>query len=74
MCKQYNFCQILLLAMKDMNIAKLTSQDSPLFMAIIQDLFPGTEAPAMDYGKVTIDFIHLKIIHNNLISRIEILQ
>jgi len=44
--------EILLLAMKDMNIAKLTSQDSPLFMAIIQDLFPGTEAPAMDYGKL----------------------
>ena len=39
--------------MKDMNIAKLTSQDSPLFMAIIQDLFPGTETPVMDYGKVT---------------------
>eukprot|EP00795_Rhopilema_esculentum_P016694 gene16694-8141_t len=44
--------EILLLAMKDMNIAKLTSQDSPLFMAIIQDLFPGTETPVIDYGKL----------------------
>ena len=44
--------QILLLSMKDMNIAKLTSQDLPLFNGIVSDLFPGVEAPTIDYGKV----------------------
>nr|XP_060635826.1 dynein axonemal heavy chain 2 [Anolis sagrei ordinatus] len=44
--------EVLLMAMKDMNIAKLTSGDVPLFNAIIQDLFPGIECPVIDYGKV----------------------
>ncbi|XP_039193883.1 dynein heavy chain 2, axonemal isoform X2 [Crotalus tigris] len=44
--------EILLMAMKDMNIAKLTSGDVPLFNAIIQDLFPGIECPVIDYGKL----------------------
>lgn len=44
--------QVLLMAMKDMNIAKLTSNDVPLFNAIIHDLFPGIECPVIDYGKV----------------------
>lgn len=44
--------QILLMAMKDMNIAKLTSADLPLFNGIIQDLFPAVETPVIDYGKV----------------------
>ena len=38
--------------MKDMNIAKLTSQDLPLFNGIVSDLFPGVETPTIDYGKV----------------------
>lgn len=41
------------MAMKDMNIAKLTSTDLPLFSGIIQDLFPGVETPVIDYGKVS---------------------
>ena len=44
--------QILLMAMKDMNIAKLTSTDLPLFNGITQDLFPAVETPVIDYGKV----------------------
>ncbi|GCB85596.1 hypothetical protein scyTo_0026243, partial [Scyliorhinus torazame] len=43
---------VLLLSMKDMNIAKLTSIDLPLFNAIVQDLFPGVETPVLDYGKL----------------------
>ncbi|XP_078020536.1 dynein axonemal heavy chain 2 [Epinephelus lanceolatus] len=43
---------ILLMAMKDMNIAKLTSTDVPLFNGIIQDLFPAVETPIIDYGKL----------------------
>ncbi|KAG7496340.1 dynein heavy chain 2, axonemal [Solea senegalensis] len=42
--------EVLLMAMKDMNIAKLTSSDLPLFNGIIQDLFPSVEAPDTDYG------------------------
>ena len=60
--------------MKDMNVAKLTSQDLLLFNGIMQDLFPGVDTPANDYGKVgrgynichhnsTINHILLYIIH-----------
>uniref|UniRef100_A0A8C8SM12 Dynein axonemal heavy chain 2 n=1 Tax=Pelusios castaneus TaxID=367368 RepID=A0A8C8SM12_9SAUR len=44
--------EILLMAMKDMNIAKLASVDVPLFNGIVQDLFPGIESPVIDYGKL----------------------
>uniref|UniRef100_H3DNF8 Dynein axonemal heavy chain 2 n=1 Tax=Tetraodon nigroviridis TaxID=99883 RepID=H3DNF8_TETNG len=42
--------EVLLMAMKDMNIAKLTSTDLPLFNGITQDLFPAVETPVIDYG------------------------
>ncbi|KAA0723088.1 Dynein heavy chain 2, axonemal [Triplophysa tibetana] len=44
--------EILLMSMKDMNIAKLTTIDLPLFNGIIQDLFPAVETPTIDYGKI----------------------
>ncbi|KAM9407837.1 LOW QUALITY PROTEIN: dynein axonemal heavy chain 2 [Salvelinus alpinus] len=44
--------EILLMSMKDMNIAKLASVDLPLFNGIIQDLFPAVETPTIDYGKL----------------------
>ncbi|XP_070849918.1 dynein axonemal heavy chain 2 [Chaetodon trifascialis] len=44
--------EILLMAMKDMNIAKLTSADLPLFNGITQDLFPAVETPTEDYGQL----------------------
>ncbi|XP_062072422.1 dynein axonemal heavy chain 2 isoform X1 [Lepus europaeus] len=44
--------EVLLLSMRDMNIAKLTSVDVPLFNAIVQDLFPSVELPVIDYGKL----------------------
>ncbi|XP_075968107.1 dynein axonemal heavy chain 2 [Anarhichas minor] len=44
--------QILLMAMKDMNIAKMSSADVPLFNGITHDLFPGVEIPIIDYGKL----------------------
>jgi len=39
--------------MKDMNIAKLSSVDVPLFNGIVSDLFPGVESPLIDYSKVS---------------------
>lgn len=51
--------QVILLSMRDMNIAKLTSQDLPLFLGIVQDLFPGVETPVIDYGKVCINLLHV---------------
>lgn len=44
--------QVLLLAMKDMNIAKLTAADLPLFNGITSDLFPGVDVPVLDYSIV----------------------
>ncbi len=44
--------EILLLAMKDMNVAKLTADDLPLFNGIAHDLFPGVETPTLDYSEV----------------------
>ena len=42
--------EILVLAMKDMNVAKMTANDLPLFLAIMSDLFPGVEPAEVDYG------------------------
>lgn len=44
--------EVLLLAMKDMNVAKLTADDLPLFNGITSDLFPGVDVPVLDYGIV----------------------
>lgn len=47
-----SFAQVIILAMKDMNIAKLTSDDLPLFLGITSDLFPDAEIPAVDYSEI----------------------
>ncbi|CAH8498261.1 unnamed protein product [Heterobilharzia americana] len=44
--------ELLLLSLNDMNLAKLTSADLPLFKGIITDLFPNIEPPTMDYSKI----------------------
>ncbi|XP_017772772.1 PREDICTED: dynein heavy chain 2, axonemal [Nicrophorus vespilloides] len=41
--------EIVYLAMKDMNIAKLTADDLPLFNGIMSDIFPGISLPSVDY-------------------------
>ncbi|XP_068978772.1 dynein axonemal heavy chain 2 [Bombus flavifrons] len=57
--------EVIILAMKDMNIAKLTSDDLPLFLGITSDLFPDAEIPAVDYseiiGYITKEAIKLKL-------------
>lgn len=40
---------LLYMAMKDNNVPKLTADDTPLFMGMLSDLFPGVEATAIDY-------------------------
>ncbi|CAL8125661.1 unnamed protein product [Orchesella dallaii] len=42
--------EVLILAMRDMNIPRLTSDDVPLFNGVIRDLFPNDEPPKFDYG------------------------
>ncbi|XP_018335036.1 dynein heavy chain 2, axonemal-like, partial [Agrilus planipennis] len=41
--------QMVYLAMRDMNIAKLTADDLPLFNGIMSDIFPGVVIPTIDY-------------------------
>ena len=41
---------ILYLAMKENTVPKLTVEDTPLFLGILSDLFPGVEAPVMDFS------------------------
>ena len=43
--------EIILLAMRDMNIPKMTTVDLPLFNGIVSDLFPGIEPPQVDYSR-----------------------
>ena len=38
----------------NMNMARLTAADMPLFNGITSDLFPGVEVPDLDYGKVCV--------------------
>ncbi|KAK2576897.1 hypothetical protein KPH14_005522 [Odynerus spinipes] len=47
---------VIILAMKDMNVAKLTSDDLPLFLGITSDLFPTVDVPTVDYQEI-IDYI-----------------
>lgn len=60
-----NVIQIIILAMKDMNVAKLTSDDLPLFLDITTDLFPNVDVPTVDYEEIisyiTSEAIKLKL-------------
>lgn len=38
--------------MLDMNAPKMTAQDAPLFLSLVEDLFPNVSIPQIDYSKV----------------------
>lgn len=43
---------VLIRAMRDSNVPKFLKNDVTLFMALIQDLFPGIQIPDSDYGEL----------------------
>lgn len=47
---EMNEYQLLLRALRDVNVPKFLKDDIPLFENIIIDLFPGIDRPQVDYG------------------------
>jgi dynein heavy chain len=59
--------QLLLRALRDVNVPKFLKDDLPLFENIILDLFPGVEQPKVDIG-VLLDSIKEQASLQNLQS------
>jgi dynein heavy chain len=49
-----NESQLVLRALRDVNVPKFLKDDIPLFENIISDLFPGIERPNIDYGDLMV--------------------
>ena len=56
---------LLLRALRDTNLPKFVGEDTQLFLAILSDLFPGTEPPEVYYGSLQVaieeEFAALKL-------------
>ncbi|KAL4427402.1 hypothetical protein ABPG74_009674 [Tetrahymena malaccensis] len=57
--------QLLLRALRDVNVPKFLKDDLPLFENIMSDLFPGLEKPQVNYGKL-LDSIDKKCVEQGL--------
>ena len=57
--------QLLLRALRDVNVPKFLIDDLPLFENIILDLFPGVEKPVQEYGNL-VKQLHVVCKRNNL--------
>jgi len=57
--------QLLLRALRDVNVPKFLKDDLPLFESIILDLFPGVDKPIIDYGSLK-DALNSSAAKNNL--------
>uniref|UniRef100_A0A0G4F0A6 Dynein heavy chain 1, axonemal n=1 Tax=Chromera velia CCMP2878 TaxID=1169474 RepID=A0A0G4F0A6_9ALVE len=57
--------QLLLRALRDVNVPKFLKDDLPLFENIISDLFPDTEKPQIDYGDLEVT-IRERCTHSHL--------
>jgi dynein heavy chain len=44
---------VLMRALRDMNLPKFVFEDVPLFLGLIQDLFPGLDCPRVEYPEFT---------------------
>ena len=69
--------QLLLRALRDVNVPKFLRDDLPLFENIISDLFPGVEKPYQEYGNLfkAIDKVCAeKVIQNTENFNLKIIQ
>lgn len=44
--------QLLMRALRDMNVSKLVGDDLPLFLSMVEDVFPGQKLERMQLGDV----------------------
>eukprot|EP00106_Octopus_bimaculoides_P013835 XP_014781277.1 PREDICTED: dynein heavy chain 6, axonemal-like [Octopus bimaculoides] len=56
---------LLIRSLRDSNLPKFLKEDADLFQAILQDLFPGNEVPANDYGNFESEILNV-MKENNL--------
>jgi len=56
--------QLLLRALRDVNVPKFLKDDLPLFENIISDLFPGVDRPNIDYGALLDQMKKSSTLHN----------
>ena len=65
--------QLLLRALRDVNVPKFLQDDLPLFENIIKDLFPGIDKPQIDYGEL-LETVKSKAERFNLIPKKEFID